>query len=54
MKLDEFCDISELKVSGLDEFVTKSWENKQKIQRRPVEAGQEPSDGEVSIFCDSQ
>ena len=35
---DESCDISGLKVSGLDEFVTKSWENKQKTQRRPVQA----------------
>ena len=49
---DESSDISGLKVPGLDEFVTGSWENKQKTQRRPVEAGQEPSDGEVSLFYD--
>ena len=49
---DESCDISGLKVLGLDEFVTGSWKNKQKTQRRPVEAGQEPSDGEVSLLSD--
>ena len=50
--IDESCDISGLKVLGLDEFVTESWENKQKTQRRQVEAGQESSDGEVSLLYD--
>ena len=44
---DGSSEISGLEISGVVDLrvVGESWKSKQKSQRRPVEAGQESSDG---------
>ena len=47
IKFDGSSEINGLKISGVVDLkaIDESWKSKQENQRRPVEAGQESSDG---------